>query len=86
MAISQADVKQVVQAVLVQINKAPPAADGLTPEHALYAVGLGLDSMDVAELSAVLEDAFGTDPYSTGEIPETFGEIVAFYDRVNAEA
>ena len=33
-----------------------------------------------AELSAVLEDEYGSDPFSDGEMPETVGEIVAFYD------
>ncbi|UMG91125.1 phosphopantetheine-binding protein [Nocardioides sp. TF02-7] len=41
--------------------------------------GLGLDSLETAELSATLEDEFGSDPFSAGEMPETVGEIVAFY-------
>lgn len=41
--------------------------------------GLGLDSLQTAELSAVLEDVFGTDPFSEGQLPETVGEIVDFY-------
>ena len=50
----------------------------------LYAEGIGLDSLDVAELSAVLEDEFGSDPFSNGEMPETVGEIAAFYDSAPA--
>lgn len=42
---------------------------------------LDLDSLEVAELSAGLEDTFGTDPYSAGEVPRTVGAIVAFYDN-----
>lgn len=42
---------------------------------------LELDSLEVAELSAVLEDDLGTDPYSEGETPRTVGEVVQFYDR-----
>jgi acyl carrier protein len=41
--------------------------------------GLELDSLQTAELSASLEDELGTDPFSAGEMPETVGEIVAFY-------
>jgi acyl carrier protein len=51
----------------------------LTDDTPLYADGLGLDSVEAAELSAVLEDEFGTDPFSAGEVPDTVGEIVAFY-------
>jgi acyl carrier protein len=40
---------------------------------------LGLDSLEVAELSAVLEDSYGTDPYSAGELPKTVQDVVAFY-------
>ena len=40
---------------------------------------LGLESLDVAELSAVLEDDLGRDPYSAGVLPRTVGEIVDWY-------
>jgi acyl carrier protein len=46
----------------------------------LFADGLGLDSLQTAELSAVLEDVLGTDPFSEGEMPQTLAEIVAFYE------
>jgi acyl carrier protein len=41
---------------------------------------LDLDSLELAELSATLEDDLGTDPFSTGEFPETVRQIVAFYE------
>jgi acyl carrier protein len=41
---------------------------------------LQLDSLEVAELSAELEDELGTDPYSQGVVPRTVGEVVEFYD------
>lgn len=41
---------------------------------------LGLDSLEVAELSAALEDDLGRDPYSEGIVPRTIGEVVAFYN------
>jgi len=41
---------------------------------------LDLDSLEVAELSAALEDELGRDPFSEGMIPPTVGELVAFYD------
>lgn len=40
---------------------------------------LDLDSLEVAELSATLEDDLGRDPYTEGLIPSTVGEILAFY-------
>jgi acyl carrier protein len=40
---------------------------------------LGLDSLEVAELSALLEDTYGSDPYSAGLTPRTVREVVEFY-------
>jgi acyl carrier protein len=40
---------------------------------------LGLESLDVAELSAILEDDLGRDPYSAGVLPRTVGELVDWY-------
>ena len=41
---------------------------------------LHLDSLEVAELSATLEDDLGRDPYSEGLVPRTVAEVVEFYD------
>lgn len=46
--------------------------------------GLGLDSLETAELSAILEDEFGTDPFGAGLLPETVADIVAFYADATA--
>jgi acyl carrier protein len=40
---------------------------------------LRLDSLELAELSAMLEDELGRDPYTEGLAPRTVGEIVTFY-------
>ena len=40
---------------------------------------LMLDSLDVAEFSAVLEDDLGRDPYSEGQTPRTVGEVIDYY-------
>ncbi len=45
----------------------------------LYDDGVGLDSLCVAELSAMLEKAYGSDPYSGGVMPQTIGDIINFY-------
>jgi len=49
-------------------------------ETRLFGEGLGLDSLQTAELSVMLEDEIGRDPFSEGELPETVGEILDFYD------
>lgn len=41
---------------------------------------LRLDSLDLAELSATLEDDLGRDPYSAGLLPVTVNDLLAFYD------
>ena len=54
-----------------------------TDDTGLWGGGLGLDSLEAAELSAMLEDTFGTDPFSTdGDLPERVGDVVAFYAAV----
>jgi acyl carrier protein len=52
----------------------------------LYAEGIGLDSLETAELSAVLEDEFGRDPFSADTMPQTVGDILDFFDTAVAEA
>jgi acyl carrier protein len=52
----------------------------------LFADGLGLDSLETAELSAVLEDEYGKDPFSSDVMPQTVGDIVDFYDAAVAGA
>lgn len=42
---------------------------------------LKLDSLDVAELSVVLEDDLGVDPYSEGAEPKTVAEVIEFYEK-----
>jgi acyl carrier protein len=83
MDIQQSAVEGTIRSFLVRARK---PTDDLTPGRPLYADGIGLDSLETAELSAVLEDTFGTDPYSAGEMPQTVGQILAFYGFVAADA
>ena len=55
------------------------AATEVLPESTLTGE-LALDSLELAELSAVLEDELGSDPFSEGIVPETVAELIAFYD------
>ena len=41
---------------------------------------LGLESLDLAELSAILEDELGRDPYSEGVLPRTVGDVIVWYN------
>jgi acyl carrier protein len=68
------------------LGRTDKGAGGWTDETGLWGDGLGLDSLEAAELSAMLEDEFGSDPFSAGgDLPETVGDIVAFYAAVRTE-
>lgn len=71
-----------VQDVISQfLRRANRDAVELDDHLSLYGDGLGLDSLEAAELSATLEDAFGSDPFSAGdELPETVGDVLSFYE------
>jgi acyl carrier protein len=55
----------------------PAATVELSSE--LYDDGIGLDSLCVAELSAMLEKAYGSDPYTSKIMPRTVNDIISFY-------
>jgi acyl carrier protein len=67
--------EQTIRTFLDRANK----DSDITRETALFADGLGLDSLETAELSSMLEDDLGRDPFSEGLLPETVGEILDFY-------
>lgn len=72
--------EQVIRTFLVGAKK--DAEAGL--DVPLFGEGLGLDSLETAELSATLEDEVGTDPFSAGLMPETIREILDFYGEADA--
>ncbi|MET0449012.1 MAG: hypothetical protein ABW004_11415 [Aeromicrobium sp.] len=76
MSTSSSDVEQTVVDFLTRAGK---MRDDFSSDMSLYADGVGLDSLETAELSATLEDVHGTDPYSVGDMPQTLAEILAFY-------
>jgi acyl carrier protein len=68
------------------LERANKAQDGLTDDTGLWGDGLGLDSLEAAELSAMLEDEFGSDPFTSEvEMPERVGDILAFYEAIHRE-
>jgi acyl carrier protein len=72
----QGTIVTVIEQLLERSNKADVQ---VSLDSAIHGEGLGLDSLETAELSAVLEDEFGSDPFGAGLMPATVSEIVAFY-------
>jgi acyl carrier protein len=70
---------KVIKVISLLLERAGKPEVDVTLQSQLHGDGLGLDSLESAELSAVLEDEFGTDPFSAGLMPETVAEIVDFY-------
>ncbi len=69
--------RAVIAEFLARTDKGGDGWDDSTP---LWGDGLGLDSLEAAELSALLEDEFGYDPFSAeGELPERVSDILAHY-------
>jgi len=69
-----------VQFVVESFIKSVKKVDDVDLDAPLYAEdGIGLDSLETAELSATLEDDFGHDPYSMDLLPATVREILDYY-------
>jgi acyl carrier protein len=80
-----ADLSRVREIILEFLDRVGKAPEELTDDMGLYGEGLELDSLEAAELSALLEDEFGTDPFAAGDsLPETVGEIFEFYKSLSA--
>jgi acyl carrier protein len=71
-----AEIIAMIQTILK--HQAMPPTD-VTLASELYDDGIGLDSLCVAELSAVLEKTYGSDPYTSKQMPRTVSDIVSFY-------
>lgn len=71
------EVEQTVVEAIQKILRRKQIEASVVPESEI--AGLGLESLDVAELSAILEDDLGRDPYSAGVLPRTVGEIFEWY-------
>ncbi len=73
------DAKQIVLTSISGIIERRSADAVEVPLDANLVDDLELDSLELAELSALLEDELGTDPYSAGIVPRTVREILEFY-------
>lgn len=76
---------QIAEQTVRDFVKRVKKVDDVELDAPLYADGVGLDSLETAELSAVLEDELGTDPFSADQMPQTLREIMSFYDDLVAE-
>ena len=76
----QGSILALIQSLLERSDKGDLTVALDTPIHG---EGLGLDSLETAELSAMLEDEFGTDPFSAGDFAETVGQIYDFYAQAS---
>jgi acyl carrier protein len=69
--------EKTIKSLLRRLKK----SDNVDENTGLFSDGIGLDSLETAELSVLLEDELGHDPFSDGEMPQTVGEVMAFYDQ-----
>ena len=74
------DASEVVVSTIQSLLKRVKKERDVQLTSGLFADGIGFDSLETAELSAMLEDEFGHDPFSSGEMPETVQDIVDFYE------
>ncbi len=79
---TQRDAERTIRAFIRRVKN----TDAVELESKLYGDGVGLDSLETAELSAILEDELGADPFAEGELPQTVAEVIAFYDSDSVEA
>ena len=72
---SRSAAEAVIREFLARVDKDADAPED-TP---LFGEGLGLDSLETAELSAVLEDELGSEPFSEGDMPQTLRDVLDHY-------
>lgn len=73
-----ADTERVERAIRDFLRRSKKS-DDVDRDTVLFAGGIGLDSLATAELSVVLEDEMGFDPFSDGQMPQTIGAILDYY-------
>ena len=60
------------------VERRTGTAAGITADSDLIS-DLEMDSLEIAELSALLEEEYGEDPYTAGTLARTPREVLAFY-------
>lgn len=75
-----------VAALIVETLNLDVAAGDITPDEALYGDGLGLDSIDMLEMSLVISKRFGFQFRSDGENnQEIFGSLRALCEHIASQ-
>ena len=82
----KSEIEEKIKKILVDILK-DKGINKLTIDNddSLYEDGLGLDSMDTAIFSAMLENELGKDPYSSNAFPRKVHEVINFYQESETE-
>lgn len=62
-------------------TKGRPLLSAWSDEHVIDDEPLGFDSIDMQQLSIVLGESFGRDPYSAGLMPRTLGDLRRFFEQ-----
>lgn len=78
--------EQIVNLLREIVTRKGTFPNSISDNSSLYQDGIGLDSMDTAELSINLELLFSRDPYSEGIFVRTLGELIAFYEGVDGNS
>ena len=73
------DAETKIRAVISELLERRGADDVEMRLESRLSDDLGLDSLELAELSATLEDDLGSDPYSAETAPQTIADLVGFY-------
>ena len=74
------DVRGIIDAEIRRVLENSGRTHGLFNDTDLLFEGLGLDSLDLAQIVVVLEQQLGYDPFRTpGRRIRTFGELVQAY-------
>jgi acyl carrier protein len=81
MGLPTADVESKVLSSVRALVRRRSGVDVEVPLDADFWDDLGLDSLEVAELSAILEQDLGSDPYSAGIVARTVRQVLDFYER-----
>jgi acyl carrier protein len=77
----KADIRKKTERIILEIlAKKGTLREALSVENDLQS-DLGMDSLDLAELSVMLEREFGKDPYSKGIFPRNLGQLLDYYEK-----
>jgi acyl carrier protein len=75
------EIRSKIESIILEILKEKNVQQSsIAPDDSLLEDGLGLDSLDLAELSVALEHQLGRDPFSEGVFPSTLRDLCRYYE------